>query len=198
MKIVLDISMTEYNALLAKVTEGAKAQVELSRAKDDLYQVNVKLSNMTYDLQQANETARSLRQDRTYYSDRCDNYAKDIRHLQDQLRIATTPPPKYTIAEMGKVLANVRNAIPEATGGVPMTGDGYLDNMIMLAKNNQKIGLIKIVREGCACGLKEAKDLVEAIVWDMHTSYDYSDARVAAVIAENRPKNLAEVIAANS
>jgi len=188
MKIVLDISMTEYNALLSKVTEGAKAQVELDHTRTEL-------SSLSYSLE-LKECIESLRSDRKYYEARCEKMSREIQVLQEQLRVATAPKPKYTLDEMGKLLAKVRDAIPMVNGG-QLSEDPFFNDLVRKAANNEKISMIKDVRTATQCGLKEAKDLVEGIVWDMHSSWHY-DGTIATVIAENRPKNFAEVIAANS
>ena len=196
MKIVLDISMTEYTAMMSKVTEGAKAQVELEHTRTTLYEATSKVSTLSYDLQRSKECVESIRSDRKYYTDRCEKMIREIQVLQEQLRVTTAPKPKYTLDEMGKLLAKVRDAIPMVNGG-QLSEDPFFNDLVRKAANNEKISMIKDVRTATQCGLKEAKDLVDGIVWDMHSSWHY-DGTIATVIAENRPKNFAEVIAANS
>lgn len=157
MKINIDLSNTELSHALSIFKQTAQEVVELRTA----------LTSKTDELWKLKDEKALAERDRNYLKGEHDYLASECRRLRNENdRLSRTAGgtinydaiPNHSVPEMGNILALVRRASTDPDAK-------FLIALISAAQQGAKIQMIKAVRTSTNVGLKEAKDLVEALAF---------------------------------
>lgn len=155
MKIILDISQSEFNATMLKFNEATVMVVKLEEE-------NHTLREKTYDLIQALETSHCAKDylQRNLESEKSDNarYRIEATKLRD------------TINELNRKLAEYESPIPKVSPGamteILMNKEKAKEYFKVRDIESNKILIIKQVRLQTGLDLRDSKQLVEATLLD--------------------------------
>lgn len=180
MKINIDLSNTELSHALSSFKHDAQELVELRNAvaskSDEVWKLRNEKGTMEGELQY-------VKSDLDYYKAELRRTSDENNRLRSQVGTANfneTEIPQHTMQEMGNLLNLVRKATTDVDAK-------FLATLVSACKSNAKIQMIKAVRQSCGCGLKEAKDLVEAIAFDeSYSGGRFYSTEIADVIENAR------------
>jgi len=157
MKINIDLSNTELSNALSSFKQQAQEVVELRAAlvakNDELWKVK--------DAQVvAEDKARNSQRDSEYYKSEMNRAQTENTRLRNNMPNPnwTGATPLRTPQEMGSLLKAVRGFMTDNDAK-------FMLALTDMARGGHKIAMIKLVRESTNLGLKEAKDLVEAVAF---------------------------------
>jgi ribosomal protein L7/L12 len=148
MKIILDVSTTEFSCVVSKLNESAKLVVEkeaqISSLLSQIHRLDGEVFTANRKLQTAEANLKYQEGERSFAEN-------ELRSTRALLTIAEEKLRSFTEVDRKKRL-DATNATLKDAAMVRTVFSGIWDN---------KIQMIKKVRELADCGLKEAKDLVE-------------------------------------
>jgi hypothetical protein len=158
MKIILDLSNTEFVSMTDTLTASSRREASLQTQISAMLDSNGKLR----------ELVSALEKEGRLLTQSCDTLRADLAYLRQQSTAVhynsdsgdfSFPLVKSSQAELSKALQVLSNYLKDPTGFVslPVAALAFWAP----ASQGLKIGCIKLARAATNCGLKEAKDLVE-------------------------------------